>query len=683
MDEKLSKKPPAFPLDLYYMWKFDPEDPKRKHFPKFLYKQYHRENPGNIRNMYDEEAENWLPAMNEAWRKYADKCIEKRDDLLRVCSAADVPIEDKIALAKTAYNMCRNEMMSYENLYDFMREDSGAQLPVIRVPPVDGKSEGVDTFAIFSYNVNMFPENMPGAVTGANRLRIEPIVGKIEELDRKMGFDVLVFTELFGAPRTRPNGLALSAYLSSFPDLMINKLTKTYPFNSNDEWEKKSQNPKRKDREEQRKTWLNLGSGIQFAVKGAKEFFSGEGIKALDSGVVIFSKNPIIKVDILTYDAPMIDEDSLAEKGAVHVQVLKGGKNYHVIGTHPMSGDSDDVQQVKLLQYRELERWILELEIPHDEAVFIAGDLNIDRFKQHHKVEYRKIMSRLNASMPEVATTIDEFRQCSVLPQWELFKEKLNEIRTDKKHRDLSALEELWRWRDYHNLPRTDPSLRDKFAGLTTQKAATLARWKSLEDKDISEKTEKLEERGDNEVRPQWTICKNNDLENNPRFRTEWLDYVLFLLDYRRPIKASLWVATDFFFGRRPFTPRYGAVHPVSLTDSEIKERRKAKQLIAYRVIGGIKWTNDLSDHYPVFAVFEFDKKSASPHPCGVGPFGESWKSGDQFKRPWNINKLARGGAVPWSQIGQDFEIESSDSNFGRAIESRPGRYEKEQKTVF
>lgn len=104
------------------------------------------------------------------------------------------------------------------------------------------------------------------------------------------------------------------------------------------------------------------------------------GKRPLGSGVMIFSRWPIIKSKTMVYHH-CDGLDCGAAKGASYAQIEKYGKPYHVFSTHFQAGGTDKDINVRNQQIHELKSFIDSQHIPTDEPVIIAGDLNIDGFQ--------------------------------------------------------------------------------------------------------------------------------------------------------------------------------------------------------------------------------------------------------------------------------------------------------------
>ncbi|MBU2710759.1 sphingomyelin phosphodiesterase [Zooshikella harenae] len=121
-----------------------------------------------------------------------------------------------------------------------------------------------------------------------------------------------------------------------------------------------------------------------------------------DGGVVILSKWPIatdtndkeIK-DSKTYTHCPCDFNK-EHKGAWYVKVLKHGTPYHIFGTHPVWNKAQTADIKTMAQIAELGKFIAKQNIPSNEAVLIAGDMNVFQ----HKAIYAQMLASLNAESP-------------------------------------------------------------------------------------------------------------------------------------------------------------------------------------------------------------------------------------------------------------------------------------------
>lgn len=99
----------------------------------------------------------------------------------------------------------------------------------------------------------------------------------------------------------------------------------------------------------------------------------------VDGGIYILSKWPIMDQLQQTF-RNFIGSDGLAAKGVSYASILKQKKLFHIIGTHLQAWDTPEGIKVRVdKQGNEIREFISALEIPKEEPLILAGDLNIDR----------------------------------------------------------------------------------------------------------------------------------------------------------------------------------------------------------------------------------------------------------------------------------------------------------------
>jgi len=118
-----------------------------------------------------------------------------------------------------------------------------------------------------------------------------------------------------------------------------------------------------------------------------------------NGGVVIYSKWPIEEEEEVKYANCSNNSswDCLASKGVKYANINKLGRNYHIFGTHMEAGGSAADVQFRMQQYGEMRSFIDSQNIPSNEAVIIAGDLNTS---PKDGIEFEAIQDSLEPIMP-------------------------------------------------------------------------------------------------------------------------------------------------------------------------------------------------------------------------------------------------------------------------------------------
>ena len=110
-----------------------------------------------------------------------------------------------------------------------------------------------------------------------------------------------------------------------------------------------------------------------------------------DGGVTLLSKWPVVRKEQYIYkDA--CGSDSFSNKGFVYAVLDVNGTKVHVVGTHTQSTDSGcgagEAVADRAAQLKEMDAFLDAKNIPADEEIMVAGDLNIDS----HGSEYDALL---------------------------------------------------------------------------------------------------------------------------------------------------------------------------------------------------------------------------------------------------------------------------------------------------
>lgn len=99
-----------------------------------------------------------------------------------------------------------------------------------------------------------------------------------------------------------------------------------------------------------------------------------------NGGVSVLSKWPIVEKIQYIYSEGC-GWDWFANKGFVFVTLDVRGAAVHVVATHAQAEDSmcDDAAAVRATQFAEMDDFLDDQDIPADEPVIVAGDLNVNR----------------------------------------------------------------------------------------------------------------------------------------------------------------------------------------------------------------------------------------------------------------------------------------------------------------
>ncbi|XP_070553297.1 uncharacterized protein [Ptychodera flava] len=128
-----------------------------------------------------------------------------------------------------------------------------------------------------------------------------------------------------------------------------------------------------------------------------------------NGGVFIASRWPILaEAEKVFENAVRPSPDALANKGAMYVKIEKDDGSlkrvYHVLGTHLQAGFREMAKykgdEIRALQAQEMFELMKEQNIPADEPVIYAGDLNTNLYGTHGR--WGQMLEILQANMPEI-----------------------------------------------------------------------------------------------------------------------------------------------------------------------------------------------------------------------------------------------------------------------------------------
>ncbi|WP_371618833.1 sphingomyelin phosphodiesterase [Streptomyces sp. NBC_00454] len=122
-----------------------------------------------------------------------------------------------------------------------------------------------------------------------------------------------------------------------------------------------------------------------------------------DGGVTILSKWPILRKEQVVYkDA--CGSDWYSNKGFAYVVLNVNGTKVHVVGTHAQSTDTGckagEAAADRALQFRGIDAFLDAKNIPADEQVIVAGDMNVDS----RSPEYASMLANADLAASDTRT---------------------------------------------------------------------------------------------------------------------------------------------------------------------------------------------------------------------------------------------------------------------------------------
>lgn len=125
-----------------------------------------------------------------------------------------------------------------------------------------------------------------------------------------------------------------------------------------------------------------------------------------DGGTLIISRWPIIRDQTIVFDQ-CTGSDCLANKGANYVQIIKQGQIFHITNTHAPSFDSDEARHLRKYAFSKIRTLLDQQAIAGSDAVLIAGDMNVNKYK--FPDDYAQMQSILRATAPKSTGYINTF----------------------------------------------------------------------------------------------------------------------------------------------------------------------------------------------------------------------------------------------------------------------------------
>jgi len=119
--------------------------------------------------------------------------------------------------------------------------------------------------------------------------------------------------------------------------------------------------------------------------------------KPLNGGIIVFSRYPIEYIKMVAFGDVACGDDAMADKGVMYVRIRKNTVPLHIFATHTQAWDTEPAKEVRARQFGIIQSFLLERDIPRNEPVFIAGDLNVNKYADVGEEEYQNMLESLKA----------------------------------------------------------------------------------------------------------------------------------------------------------------------------------------------------------------------------------------------------------------------------------------------
>jgi sphingomyelin phosphodiesterase len=145
-------------------------------------------------------------------------------------------------------------------------------------------------------------------------------------------------------------------------------------------------------------TRAELLSGLRAEYPYATSILGTDRGVEQDGGVIIVSRWPIVAEDERRFGDVCAGSDCQADKGVKYAKIERGGRFFHVFGSHTQAWPTPEGARVRARQFALIKEFVDAKGIPADEPVMIGGDLNVDRLK--FKAEFDDMLRILDAACP-------------------------------------------------------------------------------------------------------------------------------------------------------------------------------------------------------------------------------------------------------------------------------------------
>ncbi|RLN44507.1 hypothetical protein BBJ29_008013 [Phytophthora kernoviae] len=183
--------------------------------------------------------------------------------------------------------------------------------------------------------------------------------------------------------------------------------------------------------------------------------------KAVDGGCFAMSKYPLSNCEEITFGSVASGDDRMADKGIVYFQVrvpIKGdsdaAQTAHVVGTHLQAWETAIAVATRKCQLKLMRKFVDSLNLPKEEAVIFAGDMNVNKHADGAMLpggEYSSMLEVLGVHEPELhakspAFSFDPLTNALAIdgPSSSGITERLDYVMVDRNHRQpLTASTEI------------------------------------------------------------------------------------------------------------------------------------------------------------------------------------------------------------------------------------------------
>ena len=131
-------------------------------------------------------------------------------------------------------------------------------------------------------------------------------------------------------------------------------------------------------------------------------------LKLVSSGLVLYSRHPILTVREMLFETDCDGADCLAGKGVLYARIHVNGRHVvNVVHTHLQAWNTPDGRRTRAQQALQIRAFIDALNLRPDEPLVFMGDLNTDLYTQSQLLA--SLLHTLGLEWPELTTRSPKF----------------------------------------------------------------------------------------------------------------------------------------------------------------------------------------------------------------------------------------------------------------------------------
>lgn len=129
----------------------------------------------------------------------------------------------------------------------------------------------------------------------------------------------------------------------------------------------------------------------------------GHNIRFVHSGLAILSKWPIADQSSHIFTGPTYHMEAFMAKAVQYAKIFFKNQQYiHVFNTHTQAWTVQKAQDIRFIQFQQINQFIKSLNIPNNELIILAGDFNLDFYEHLERLNEAMSIVNLNMCLPDL-----------------------------------------------------------------------------------------------------------------------------------------------------------------------------------------------------------------------------------------------------------------------------------------